>query len=66
MQCVRSFGLVDAILPLPGNAVPQQLRLTGDILYAESGDTVFCRKMKVWGKCHNEEPTPPKHTSYYD
>ncbi|MCR5042204.1 MAG: hypothetical protein K6C36_08940, partial [Clostridia bacterium] len=45
VQCVRSFGLVDAILPLPGNAVPKKLRLAGNILYADCGDAVFCRKM---------------------
>ena len=66
VQCIRSFGLVDAILPLPGNAVPQQLRLAGDILYAKCEDAVYCRKMKVRGKCPNEESSPPKHTSYYD
>ena len=66
VQCVRSFGLIDAILPLPGNAVPKQLRLSGDVLYADCGAAVYCRKMKVRGKRPGDTISPPKHTSYYD
>ena len=66
VQCIRSFGLVDAILPLPWNAVPDKIRLAGNILYADCGDAVFLRKMKVQGKLSLEEPSPPKHTGYYD
>ncbi|MBQ6165458.1 MAG: hypothetical protein IJK23_13385 [Clostridia bacterium] len=66
VQCVRSFGLVDAILPLPGNAVPKQIRLSGNLLYADCGDAVFCRKMKIRGKQPGDKPSPPKHNGYYD
>ncbi len=66
VQCIRSFGLVDAILPLPGNAVPQKLRLSGNLLFAECQDAVYCRKMKVRAKCDGGAATAPKHTSYYD
>ena len=66
VQCIRSFGLVDAILPLPENAVPKRLSLAGNILYASCGDDVFCRKMKVRGTQSTEESLPPKHTGYYD
>ena len=66
VQCIRSFGLVDAILPLPGNAVPEKLRLSGDILFAECRDAVYSRKMKVRAKPTGDGMTSPKHTSYYD
>ncbi|MBQ6020243.1 MAG: hypothetical protein IJL26_08710 [Clostridia bacterium] len=66
IQCIRSFGLVDAIMPLPGNAVPGRLRLAGHLLYADCGEKAYCRKMKIRAKAPGSGPSEPKHTGYYD
>ena len=69
IQCVRSYGLIDAILPLPGNAIPQKVAFGGEgmqYLYADCGNQVYRRKMKFPGKQNPLEITEPKFTSYYD
>ena len=68
VQCIRSFGIVDAILPLPGNAVPKRLAFGGenmDYLYADCGDRIFCRKMKTAASNVWLEESEPKFTGYY-
>lgn len=66
IQCIRSFGLIDVILPLPGNAVPKRVAFGGEentYLYADCGEKIFKRRMKTPGKTGFSEP---KHTGYYD
>ena len=63
IQCVRSYGLVDAILPLPGNAVPRAVRMEGEMLYADCGDRIYVRRMKAAQA--EESPTRPRFDSYY-
>ena len=66
IQCIRSFGLIDVILPLPNNDIPLRVNMVGDILYADCGDTVYCRKTKTSAKEDPLEITLPKYTSYYN
>lgn len=66
IQCIRSFGLIDVILPLPGNAVPKRIAFGGENmtwLYADCGGKIFRRKMKTPGKIGFSEP---QYVSYYD
>lgn len=65
IQCVRSFGLVDVILPLPQGEIPRRLAFVGNMLYAETEQSCYCRRMKVNG-IGNQRPVPPTVKSYYD
>ena len=64
VQSVRSFGLVDAILPLPGNKVPLRVRLEGKRLYADCGNRVFVRPVRAGPA--GETPTRPRFEGYYE
>lgn len=64
IQVVRSFGLIDVILPLPGGLIPEKIAFQGDVLYVKTSEGVFCRKMKVQGA--GKVPTAPAPVSYYD
>ncbi|MBQ4064928.1 MAG: hypothetical protein IJD10_02395 [Clostridia bacterium] len=49
VQCIRSFGLIDVIVPMPRNAVPQALAITeteeGNYLAVSTADGVYERRL---------------------
>ena len=67
VQCVRSFGLIDAILDLPDRSRPLALAFG-----AEDSDTLYLRtesgvyKRKMCARAASAAPTEPKHAGYYD
>ncbi len=66
VQCIRSYGLIDLILPLPKNETPRRLTISGGYLFAQCGDKTYCRKIKSSAKEVSLEPKAPKFISYYD
>ena len=67
VQCVRSYGLIDAILDLPDKSRPLMISFgdrDGDMLYVRTEIGVYKRKMCNRGA--SEEATEPKHVGYYD
>ena len=69
IQSIISFGIIDAILPLPGDLQADDVAFGGDegrILYARSGEKVFKRRMKTVGKPLDLPITPPGTNGYYD
>lgn len=44
VQCIQSYGLIDIILPLPQNEIPQRLTINDGCLYAECGEKSYKRK----------------------
>lgn len=68
VQCVRPFGLIDAIAPLPDGTAPVRLALDSSAdekrLFAVTEGGVYAREIReVEGElCANE----PKPNSYYD
>lgn len=64
VQCVRSYGLVDAVLPLPGNLTPLRVRLEGKQLYADCGEKIFVRPVRAGPAA--EMPTKPWFAWYYN
>ncbi len=66
VQCIRSYGLIDIILPLPQNEIPQRLTINDGCLYAECGEKSYKRKIKSSAKKLSSEPEKPRFISYYD
>ena len=66
VQCVRSFGLIDAILDLPDRSRPQAIAFgeEDDMLYLRTEDGVYRRKTCNRGA--TDAATEPKHVGYYD
>lgn len=64
VQSARSFGLVDAVLPLPDDRVPVRVALEGKNLYADCGDRIFVRPVKAGPS--GDTPTPPRFEGYYE
>ncbi len=68
IQCVRAYGLIDAIAPLPGDSVPQRVLLTEENgerrLIVSSGGKCWMRKLTPDPE-DKEERQPFPH-SYYD
>ena len=64
VQCVRSFGLVDAVLPLPGNRRPVRVRLEDKLLYADCADRIFVRPVRAGPA--GETASQPRFSWYYD
>ena len=67
VQCVRSYGLIDAILDLPDKSHPLMISFgdrDGDMLYVRTEIGVYKRKMCNRGA--SKEATEPKHVGYYD
>ena len=67
VQCVRSFGLIDAILDLPDNSRPLAIAFGGeygDMLYLRTQNGVY--KRKTCNRGATDEATEPKHVRYYD
>ena len=69
VQSIISFGIVDAILPLPGDLPAEDIAFGGkdnNILYVRSGKKVFKRPMKTTGKTADFPITSPGTAGYYD
>ena len=67
IQCVRSFGLIDAILDLPDRSSPLQIAFgydDRDMLYLRTQAGVYKRRTCARGA--GEEASQPKHINYYD
>ena len=69
IQCIRSFGLIDVIVPLPDGHIPHEIEFeTVDgqpYLYAKTGEKIFRRRWFQGGRV-SDIPTEPRNTSYYD
>ena len=67
IQCVRSFGLVDVILPLPGDKPAYGVGYDAErqTLYAESEGTVYFRRLSAETYPIPDEPGM-RWQSYYD
>lgn len=63
IQCVRSFGLVDAILDLPDSAKPLKIAIT-DALYIQTEKGIY--KRRLCDECVIETENKRKQISYYD
>ena len=63
IQCVRSFGLIDAILDLPDDSAPLALAVT-DALYVRTERGVYRRTLCP--ECVTESESKRAYTSYYD
>lgn len=59
VQVCDQNGRVRAILPLPGGAAVEAMKLVGDRLYAKSGATVYVRRLKTVGCSPSESPFKP-------
>lgn len=69
IQCVRSFGIIDVILPLPGERVPERVALGGEdgaYLYAQAGDVVYRRRMLQGSRQDPHVQSEPLGRAYYD
>ena len=64
IQCIRSFGLIDAIALLPDEAQPLDLAFSGNYLYVKTARGVYRRRMRTPGA--GIDPTPRKFEDYYD
>lgn len=74
IQSVRSFGLIDAIIPLPGGAIPEAIEFVTNVkssykketyLYALANGVVYRRRWFA-GYRRGERYSLPSFTSYYD
>ena len=69
IQCIRSFGLIDAIVPLPDGLVPREIEFdTVDgmtYLYARTGNKIFRRRWLQGGRV-SDTPTEVLNRGYYD
>lgn len=63
IQCVRSFGLIDAILNLPDASKPLKIAVL-DALYVETESGVYKRGLQP--ECVTDSEEKRKQTSYYD
>ena len=63
IQCVRSYGLIDAILNLPDSAKPLKIAVT-DALYVETESGVYRRPLNE--ECITDSEEKRKQISYYD
>lgn len=63
VQCVRSFGLIDAILDLPDESKPLEIALL-DALYVRTEKGIYKRALQ--NVCTISDDQMRKFTSYYD
>lgn len=63
IQCVRSFGLIDAILELPDSSKPLKIAIT-DALYVQTENEVYKRALREERVTIGSEKR--KQISYYD
>lgn len=69
IQGIVSFGIVDAILPLPGDAAAEKLAFGGvgnQTVYVRSGEKVWKRVFKTTGRLAGDPPQKPGTTNYFD
>lgn len=67
IQSIRSFGLIDAIIPLPDNQMPEKIEFgTDGYLYAAAGERIYRRKWLAGGRCDADITETPQFVSYYD
>jgi len=69
IQAVRSFGLIDVIVPLPDRQIPLQIAFgTEDTpyLYARSRDGIYRRRWLSGGRICPDATAEPQYTSYYN
>lgn len=69
IQSIRSFGLIDAIIPLPDGLVPREIEfdtVDGETyLYAHAVGKIFRRRWLQGGR-PSDLPTEPLNRGYYD
>ena len=65
IQGIVSFGLTDLILPLPGDLPADRVEVEGNMLFAASGDRVFCRELKT-GAADPAQKIAPSTPGYGD
>ena len=63
VQSAMSFGVTDAILPLPGDVHADRIWMDGNMLYATSGKRTFRRELRV--PCAEEGKISEPDKSYY-
>ena len=63
VQCVRSFGLIDAILSLPDGSEPKEIAVA-DALYVKTD--AGCYRRALCPVCVNESEPKRRQTDYYD
>lgn len=69
IQVIRSFGLIDVILPLPDGLIPERVEFGEEdpcVLYAEAGGRVFCRAVKEGQRYDPDRVDTPLCRDYYD
>lgn len=69
IQGIISFGIVDAILPLPGDAAAEKIAFGGEenrTVYVKSGEKVFKRTFKTTGRKANDPIQEPGSTNYFN
>ncbi|MBE6608027.1 MAG: hypothetical protein E7633_05695 [Ruminococcaceae bacterium] len=66
VQCMRSYGIVDIILPLPNDIAANSVMLCGHILYAQSGEKCFARTIIPEELQSDGKNAALRHTGYYD
>lgn len=60
IQCVRSYGLIDAILDLPDDSTPLEIVIV-DALYIKTANGIYRRSL-----CNTEVEAGRRSISYYD
>ena len=63
IQCVRSYGLIDAILDLPDRTKPIKIAVS-DALYVKTESGVYRRELREI--CTADGAEKRRHISYYD
>ena len=67
IQVITPFGMVETLLTLPGDKPAEAVAFGGaenNYLYAQSGDTVYRRVMKVHGRIPGAGPADPMPNGY--
>ena len=68
VQAIRSYGLIDVILPLPDRCIPEHVAFgesDPDYLYAYAKGRVFRRHLVQGHAADPEEATEPRNDNYY-
>lgn len=68
IQCCRSMGVVDGIVPLPGDVPVEKIAFGGkdfSVMYATGGGKTFKRPWKVKGLTPGAKPVKPTTWDYY-
>lgn len=68
VQAIRSYGLVDVILPLPDRCIPERVAFgenDTDYLYVYAGGRIFRRHLIQGCAADTETATEPRNDGYY-